>query len=130
MDESLMRVFETAAESLLVRFLVVVAGVVFAQFVQTRWERWRYGGWVVTVKGSQMQEPLSRPISPRKAKEILEEPADLSVFLKGVASPYAWIRCDLVGKGREIGLLQEDRAARRFVIDLDRNPASKAAGPP
>ena len=128
MDDSLLRIGETVAESLLARFLVVVAGVVFAQFVQVRWERWRFGRWVVVVKRGG-EELLNRAISPHKAKEILEEPAELSVFLKGVLSPYAWIGCDLVGKGRELGLLVEDRAARRFVIDLDRNPPAESHKP-
>lgn len=128
MDDRILRIGETVIESLLVRFLVVVAGVVFAQFIQTWWERWRFGRWVVVLKRGD-EVLLERPISPRKAKEILEEPAELSVFLKGVVSPYAWIACDLVGRGREIGLLVEDRRARRFVIDLARNPPGRTPPP-
>ncbi|MBC8446147.1 MAG: hypothetical protein H8D78_00205 [Chloroflexi bacterium] len=74
---------------------------------------------------------MSRKISAGKAREILEEPADLSVFLKGVVSPYAWVNCDIIEEGRKIGLLQEDRQNRVFTIDLDKNcPDDRREGAP
>ena len=102
-------------------FVWVIVGVLIANFIRERWERWRYGRWRVIIlkKG---EEILNRAISPGKASEILTEPADLAVFLKGVASPYVWINCDLIGEGKDRGLLVEDRPNRRFVIDVDKNP--------
>lgn len=108
-------------ESLLAEFIVVVAGVFFVLFVQKRWEKWKYGGWrvVITKTGSEI---LNRAISPRKLKEILDEDSDLAVFLKGVASPFEWINCDLLAEGRERGLLVIEHTERRFILDLDKNP--------
>lgn len=111
--------------ALLTEFVVVVVGVLFAAFIQNRWEKWKYGNWRVIVCQNE-RDLVDRDISPGKAKEILHEPADLSVFLKGVASPYGWINCDLLEEGRELGLLVEDKQNRRFVIDLDKNPARKS----
>ena len=108
--------------NLVSEFIVVVFGVLFAQFVKSKWDAWRYGQWQVIVEevdGTRHE----RTISPRKAKEILEASEDLSVFLKGVVSPYGHINCDLVSEGRENGLLEEDHTNRRFVIHLDKNPS-------
>lgn len=115
-------------ETLLQEFIVVVFGVLFALFVKNRWEKWRYGKWEVIVIKEE-EEILHRKISPSKVKEILDEPAELSVFLKGVASPYEWIKCDLIEYGEKLGLLHEDRVNRRFVLNLDENRKSSKKQP-
>ena len=102
-------------------FVWVIVGVLIANFIRDFIEKRRYGRWRVIVKKNG-EEKLNRSISPRKAREILTEPADKAVFLKGVASPYGWINCDLIEEGVEIGLLSEEQDSRRFVIDLDKNP--------
>jgi hypothetical protein len=105
-------------------FIAVVAGIIFVQVVQRIWDRWRFGKWkVILVKNG--EEFLEREISTGKSKEILGEDAELAVFLKGVISPYAWVTCDLLKKGREINLLVEDKKARRFIVNLDYNPKQK-----
>lgn len=115
-------------ENLAANVIAAFLGVVAAWFVRRVWEQWRYGGWqVVVVKGG--AEKLRRPVSVGKAKEVLEEPAELSVFLKGVASPYGWINCDIIQEGEALGLLKRDRTARTFTIDLDRNPAGAPVRP-
>ena len=75
-------------QNLIASFLAVVFGIAFTQFVRRRWDEHRYGRWHVIVKKKE-EIKVNRAISVRKAKEILDEPADLSVFLKGVISPYA-----------------------------------------
>jgi len=64
----------------------------------------------------------------RKAKEILDEPADLSVFLKGVISPYALLNCDIIEEGERMGLLIRDNINRQFIVDLDKNPLRESLG--
>ena len=102
-------------------FLVVVVGVLFAQFIRSWYDRRRYGGWQVIVKRGDTVIDV-RPVSSGKIKQVNDIPEDLSVFLKGVASGYEWINCDLVTEGRNLGLLVEDKVARKIVIDLDKNP--------
>lgn len=107
--------------NLLSEFLIVVIGVLFANFIKTRIDDYRYGGWRVTVIDSKGAEH-TRAISPKKTQQILAIPEDKSVFLKGVASAYGRINCDLITEGVALGLLTEDRNARRFVIDMRKNP--------
>ena len=116
--------WEFLIQTVLAEGIVVVIGVLIAHLILRNWERWRYGKWHVVVKGAG-EVHVDRPVSPSKAKQVLEEPADLSVFLKGVVSPYDWIKCDLIGRGTEIGLLVVDEINKRFVIDLDKNPDGK-----
>jgi hypothetical protein len=110
-------------KSLLQEGIVIVAGVLVAFLIQKYWIQWRYGKWhVILLRGG--TEILNRDISPRKAKEILEEDSDLSVFLKGVISPYEWINCDLIEElKKKDGMLEENRAARNFIVHLDKNPS-------
>ena len=72
--------------------------------------------------------------------------AELSILLKGTASPYATINCDILEEGLERGLLAVENSARPFlklgvftlgrryertyVINLDRNPPREATRPP
>ena len=116
-----MNILDFITQTLVAEFIVVVAGVLFAHFIQGWWEKRRFGNWKVILMRDG-NPVLQRAISPRKARELSEEPAELSVFLKGIASPYAWITCDLIEEGKKIGLLAEDRSLRQYVIDLDKNP--------
>ncbi len=101
-------------------FAAMVAAVLFVQIIQRLWDFLRFGNWRVVLM-KEGKEILDREISTGKAKEILDEDAELAVFLKGVISPYAWVTCDLLKKGREIGLLNEDNKSRIFMVDLDKN---------
>jgi len=113
---------------LVTELVIVILGVLFAHTIQIKWKEWRHGGWRVRVMRNDEEMILERAISPAKAKEILQEPANLSVFLKGVVSPYAIIRCDLIGEGRERGLLVEDKQGKLLIINLARNPTGNSTG--
>jgi len=115
------------SQNLIASFLAVVFGIAFTQFVRHRWDEHRYGRWYVIIKNKE-EIKVNRAISVRKAKEILDEPADLSVFLKGVVSPYALLNCDIIGKGERLGLLIRDDINRQFIIDLDKNPPREGRG--
>lgn len=116
-----MEVIRFIGETLLGELVIIIVGVLFANFIWRAIERLRYGNWqvVITRAGQQI---VAREVSPRKVREILEEPADLVTFLKGVVSPYAWITCDLITEGQQRKLLVVDHSERRFLIDLDKNP--------
>ena len=107
-------------QNLAASFIGVLAGLAFAHLYREREDRKKFGGWqVIVIKDG--AEEVNRAISVAKAKEILEEPAEKSVFLKGVVSPYGWIKCDLIKHGKELGVLDEDYAQRRITINLDRD---------
>lgn len=126
------------AQNLAASFIAVLLGLAFAHFVQDRIDNKRYGGYSVRVlrtewdedKGSNEQKvKVDRPISVAKAKAILSESSDLSVFLKGVVSPYAILFCDLIAE-----LENEEKPAtekvlrlegKTYIIDLDNNKQPK-----
>lgn len=112
---------QAIAQNLVASFLAVVLGIGFTYFIRRRWDEKHFGGWRVVVWKKGAIE-VDRAISAEKAKEILLEPSELSVFLKGVASPYGWINCDILQKGIEEKLFVRDDAKRLLTIDLDHNP--------
>lgn len=116
-----MQILNFIAQTLLGELLVVIAGVLFAYGIKRQYDNWRYGRWRIHLIHNN-QLIVNRPISPRKAHDILDEPADLAVFLKGVASPYEWITCDILSVGEKVGLLTIDRPQRLLIINLDNNP--------
>lgn len=116
-------------QTLLGELITVVTGVIVANFLISRWENRKFGGWSVVLRQNG-NEILRREISPRKARAILEEPADLSVYLKGVASPYAFLKCDLLKDGKALGLLIEDHENNCYILDLDKNPHTETTSRP
>ncbi len=116
------------AINLFTEFLVVIIGVLFVHFIKEKWDERKYGGWKVIVRehGEDVSEVA---VSFRKAKEILQIPEALQVFLKGIASPFGWINCNLTTEGRKNGMLQEDRVGKRFIIDFDHNPPPERPTP-
>jgi hypothetical protein len=114
-------------QNLIASFLAVVFGIAFTQLVRRHWDEHLYGRWHVIIKKKE-EIKVNRAISVRKAKEILDEPADLSVFLKGIVSPYALLNCDIIEEGECIGLLIKDSVNRQFIVDLDKNPPRQGSG--
>jgi hypothetical protein len=102
-------------------FVWFLVGVLFVYIFWDRLKNWRYGRWVVILKrGGEII--LRRRVSPEKARDILADASDKAVFLKGIVSPYAYLNCDVVEVGPGLGLLRENKKARQWIIDLDKNP--------
>lgn len=122
--------FSEIASSVVVEFVVSVIasaiGFLFARLIVARFEQWRFGGWKIVIVGVDGSEVVRRSIGVAKAKVILDDDADLSVFVKGIASPYGWLNADPVTVGREIGLFRVSVAMREMVVDLRRNPQKGA----
>ena len=112
---------EWVVSGLVQNFTWMIIAIFFVEFVQRAYENWRYGGWKVVVSKGGV-DLMIREISPGKVKEILAETSELSVYIKGVTSPYGWINCDILTKGRELGLFYQDDENRRLVVNLDLNP--------
>jgi hypothetical protein len=129
------------AQNLAASFIAVLLGIAFARFIQDRIDSNRYGGYSVRVIKTERDEAkhvselkikVNRPISVAKAKAILAESADLSVFLKGVVSPYATLFCDLIAELEDKEKPAADKVLRlegkTYVIDLDNNTPPKSPG--
>jgi hypothetical protein len=115
-------------ENLAANIVAAFLGVVAAWLIRHGWEKWRFGRWRVVVVQDGVTR-VDRAISVGKAKEILQEPAELSVFLKGLVSPYDTLHCDIIQEGEKLGLLNKDSARRIYTIDLDENPKPPKDGP-
>lgn len=141
MQDSVIQWIIAIAQNLAASFIAVLLGLAFARFVQDRIDGRRYGGYCVKViktewdedKGvSEQKVKVDRPISIAKAKAILAESADLSVFLKGVVSPYATLFCDLIAELDDKEKPAAERVLRldgkTYIIDLDKNKPPKSLG--
>lgn len=113
--------WEWVFSGLVQNFVWMILAILFVELGQKTYEKWKYGRWRVIVL-SHGEEKVNREITTGKVKEILSEPVDMSVFIKGVISPYGWLNCDLLTTGKDIGLFVENRKERRLVIDMDKNP--------
>ena len=103
----------------------IVASYLFWKFQERR----TYGGWKVVVKNGDTIL-CTRPVGGRKAKEVMDDISTLSVFLKGIVSPFGWVNLDLVSdEAKNLGLFKEDKKAREWVIDLAHNPPSTKKPP-
>lgn len=118
---SLDTVWEWILSGLVQNFVWMIVAILFVQFGQRAYDGIRYGGWRVIVQ-KDGKDLMVREISPGKVKEILGESSEMSVYIKGVTSPYGWINCDILTMGKDIGLFLQDDESRRLVIDLDKNP--------
>ena len=129
------------AQNLIASFIAVLLGLAFAHFVQDRIDSKRYGGYSVKViktewdeekRISELKTKVDRPISVAKAKAILAESADLSVFLKGVVSPYATLFCDLIAELEDKEKSATEKVLRlegkTYIVDLDNNKPPKSLG--
>ena len=66
----------------------------------------------------------SRPVGQKKAESVLDDQAELSVFLKGVCSPYGWLNLDPISdEAFKIGLVA--RQEKKWVVDLSKNPPKR-----
>jgi len=90
----------------------IVATLIGIAFAFLIWDgvinRRRFSGWVVRIHYEGREVMPERLISWRKAKEIADDDAHRSVFLKGVASPFARFTCDIITEGVEKKLLLVD----------------------
>lgn len=114
-------VWEWIISGLVQNFVWVIVAIAFVQFVQRAYDGVRYGRWKVIVRENG-KDRMMRNISPGKVKEILGESSEMSVYIKGVTSPYGWINCDILTEGKEIGLFTQDDENRRLIVNLDKNP--------
>jgi len=112
--------------NLFTEFLVAVFGLLVAQRIARWWVEQRFGGWQARIVRGETPV-VERRVSAPKVKEILEEPAELSVFLKGLVSPYDTLHCDILEQQKHPGLLTIDRTAKTFTVDLAHNPPQAAA---
>jgi len=103
-----------AAQEVLGTALTIIA----LHLINNAWKNHRFGGWTVKVIKPNGDLGTIRPIGIKKAEEILDDLTTMSVFLKGLASPYGWLVIDLVTEGLEMGVLSIDKSQKTIFVDL------------
>ena len=123
---------DSVVANLVSEFLIVVFGVLVANFVQRRIKQSRYGRWhrvlypaeplpdEVQLPSSEVAEAGSRPlfrreISPDTAQRILHDQSELDIYLKGRLSPFANVNCDLISElesGNSMVITKNDKNRR------------------
>lgn len=102
-------------------FIWVVVGIAFVNLIQKPIDYVRFGNWQVQITKNK-KTLLQKTVSTAKVKHIQTMPEDKLVFLKGLVAPFEMLHCDLLQDGPKIGLYKEDAQARKFIINLDKNP--------
>ncbi|MBI1390128.1 MAG: hypothetical protein GC154_16930 [bacterium] len=82
------------------------------------YKKLRWGGWKIKLYDSQNNLLIERNISTKKAEDIISDESDLSDYLKGVCSPYQYLKVDIVVRGKELGLLDVNKKERIITINL------------
>jgi len=109
-------------------FIKAVMGYIFGRILfervlkRRRWSRWR----IRLLRDS--EQLVDRQLSAQVAERVVGDPSELSVFVKGVVSPYAKLNMDIVAQDSfSMGLLRIDKRERTITVDLDKNPAPSSA---
>lgn len=109
-------------EQALSSFLGCIVGMIFSYLFFLFYTKQKFSGWKVVVKEGE-RECVKRNVGPKKAEQILDDQSDLSVFLKGIVSPYCNLKEDLMSeKARNTGLFQQRIQDKTWVIDISKNP--------
>lgn len=87
------------------------------------YKKWKFSGWKVIVKDGDTVR-TTRLVGPKKAEQVLDDTSDLSVFIKGVVSPYCrHLNEDVISdKSRESGLFKQLDKEKTWVVDIAKNP--------
>lgn len=120
--------FEQLGQDALVSLPITFFGALLAfWFYEKLWKNWRYGRWELHVISSDPEKKgTTRLLSSSTAERILKDETDLSVFVKGVASPYGWLNIDPCSEeSKERGLLVMNNRARTITLDMNKNPEKK-----
>lgn len=74
----------------------------YGEQIQPRIKKLKWGGWSAELSNPAWGDfrPI-RIISPQKAEQIFTDDSELSVYLKGLISPYGQVSVDLVQERRE-----------------------------
>jgi hypothetical protein len=114
--------WEAIFENVLGEFVFTIIAVIVAQLLINKvWYEFRYGRWHLTIIKNGEIKINKKKISTGKMKQINEIPEELSVYLKGICSPFHRVQCDIIEDGPKLGLYTKDNKNREIIIDLDKD---------
>lgn len=117
-----MDILQNIIQNLVYDLFKITLSFIFARYLyETYFMKWLWGGWCIILKEGE-KTITEREMSPTTYKRIKEDDTELSVYIKGVVSPFAWINIDVVSdEARQSKFLQWDQANKLIIIDLSKN---------
>ena len=109
---------------LIFEVFIIIISVLLVTPIKKGIDKIRYHGWFVTIIKNG-ENKVNRPISYQKLKEIKNESAEMSVFIKGVASPYGFINCDILEDGLKQKIFIIDEENKKLIYDFDKQKKDK-----
>ncbi len=108
----------------------LLLALIFLKFLYEKFYMQRkWGGWKIKVLNSADKEfeGTERVLTPSKARAILEDDGEFSIYVKGiVASTNSWLNVDIASKkAKKIELVKRDDIQRVICIDLANNRPPK-----
>ena len=111
-------------KDLLVGFVGSAVSFILA-YLAYKVSEFKYKGWQAVIKNGS-ESLCTRNVGVRKAKELLDDETSLSVYIKGLCSPFGWLNADVVAEeSRKSGLFGEDTKGKTWTVDLAKNPPKK-----
>ena len=110
---------------------LTIAFILVKIFYEKLYMKWKWGGWEIKVYNNiekDNEEPLTiRNLSTHSAKRIVNDEGELSVYVKGIISPYARLTIDIASRNAiDIGLIDIGvKSKKKILIDLSKNPSEK-----
>ena len=99
------------------------------------YKNWRFGGYQLRVidvgEAGQSIEHTRRKMAAASVERILKDESELSVYIKGVVSPFKYLTMDIASKqAQEKKLLVIDSKSRLITVDLACCPEAAKANKP
>ena len=105
----------------------IIAFIIYQVLYEKVYLPRKWGGWVVKVIDNMESDVprTKRKLSIHSARRIINDEGELSVYLKGLVSPFAKLTIDIASEeAKEIKLLIIDKKEKTIHIDLSKNPLS------
>lgn len=102
-----------------IQLAIVVAGVYVAGWLQRDRLEKRYDGWKVRLLHENGYTTITEhPLSATRAKQVLPDPSEMTVFLTTLLMPYINVTVSLVTEGEELGVYRLDNKAREICVHI------------
>lgn len=114
------QLFSNIFFGLIVEILIVIGGYIIGHIVVTKYKENKFGNWHAFLLKEDDEIILDRPLSPATAERVIEDEAELNVYLKGLISPFGIVNCDLVTELEKPNpnLIVVDHDARKIIVHL------------
>ena len=101
-------------EIIAIFFGLIIVGGLKELLIAILFGRWK----AIVIKNS--KKVVTRKVSSGKRYSMFREPSEKSVYMKGIASPYGHINCDILEECKKKGIFFEDKKKREMIFNFDK----------